>query len=125
VYGVEVSDLAVRAAEESARINKIKNVQFVAGSSEAIFLKVKHLERSKTVIVLDPPRKGCDSIFLSQLFEFSPKLIVYVSCDPATQARDAKEIINAGYDVIDITPFDLFPQTRHIENVMSFLKQPK
>ena len=82
-----------------------------------------HLPPQSTCIVIDPPRKGCDEVFLKQLFEFGPCKVVYVSCDPATQARDAQAIVAAGYDIIDCTPFDLFPQTRHIENVITFLKR--
>ena len=84
--------------------------------------QVSHFPRDQTVVILDPPRKGCDDVFLRQLFDFRPKKIVYVSCDPATQARDAQAICAAGYNITDITPFDLFPQTRHIENVMVFLR---
>ncbi len=120
VYGVELSKLAVDAATENARCNKIINAQFLCGQSEAIFAKVWHLPRDDTVMILDPPRKGCDEPFLRQLFEFGPRRVVYVSCDPATQARDAKSIVAAGYAVTDVRPFDLFPQTRHIENVMTF-----
>jgi 23S rRNA (uracil1939-C5)-methyltransferase/tRNA (uracil-5-)-methyltransferase len=118
--------VAIRAARESARINNITNAQFVAGDAGDIFeivnVQIPVSERDSTVVILDPPRAGCDEKFLKQLFRFHPKKIVYVSCDPATQARDAKIIVNAGYRVVDITPFDLFPQTRHIENVISFIK---
>lgn len=94
----------------------------MCASSEAIFSKVQDLPRDNTVIILDPPRKGCDDSFLNQLIKFYPKKICYVSCDPATQARDAKIIIEGGYKIIDVTPFDLFPQTRHIENVIVFIR---
>ena len=122
VFGVEVSDLAVNAAINNAKLNKAENVQFICGVSERIFSKVSHFPRDNTVIIIDPPRKGCDEAFLNQLFSFLPKAIVYISCDPATQARDAKEIVAAGYSIVDVTPFDLFPQTRHIENVMTFVR---
>eukprot|EP01031_Cornospumella_fuschlensis_P030730 gene30730-37130_t len=120
VYGVEVSELAIASAKENAQINNITNTQFLQGQSTAIFQTVSHLDASQTVVVIDPPRKGCDEEFLTQLFAFRPKRLVYVSCDPATQARDAKAIVTNGYKIIDITPFDLFPQTRHIENVITF-----
>ena len=122
VYGVEVSELAVAAAIANAEYNKIQNVEFICGVSERIFSKVEHFPRDETVVIIDPPRKGCDGPFLQQLFSFSPKVLVYVSCDPATQARDAKDIVAAGYKVTSITPFDLFPQTRHVENVMTFVR---
>ena len=122
VYGVEVSELAVKAAISSAKVNNIHNVKFTAGKSEAIFKEVEHLDRDKTVIIIDPPRKGCDELFLTQLSVYKPKRIVYVSCDPATQARDARIIVDDGYTIVDVTPFDLFPQTRHIENVITFTR---
>jgi len=123
VYGVEVSELAVKAAEANARENNISNAKFLCGSSEAIFAKVGHLPRASTAMILDPPRKGCDRQFLEQLFSFSPARVVYVSCDPATQARDTKIMIeDGGYCIKSITPVDLFPQTRHIENVVCFEK---
>ena len=63
-----------------------------------------------------------DESFLKQLALFRPKKVVYVSCDPATQARDSKSILSSGYIIKDVTPFDLFPQTRHIENVIMFMR---
>jgi len=72
--------------------------------------------------VIDPPRKGCDETFLNQLFSFSPRSVVYVSCDPATQMRDLKGFLAAGYKVTAVQPFDLFPQTRHLECVITIVK---
>ncbi|HBM85671.1 MAG TPA: hypothetical protein DD423_02610, partial [Opitutae bacterium] len=94
------------------------NTRFVIGKAEAIFNGLK-FPADETAVVIDPPRKGCDSSFRQQLMQFRPKRIVYVSCDPATQARDLKEFIEGGYDITRIQPFDLFPHTRHIENVVS------
>jgi len=123
VIGIEVSDLAVTAARQTATANNISNVDFKTGSAEAIFKSVQHLPADNTVVVIDPPRKGCDEVFLTQLVAFNPKKVVYVSCDPATQARDAQTIVAAGYAIVDVTPFDLFPQTRHIENVITFIRE--
>lgn len=120
-YGVEISALAVEAAAENAQANGVTNVNFSLGKSECIFDTVGHLPREQTVVLIDPPRKGCDEAFLQQLSAFKPKKIVYVSCDPSTQARDAKFIVSLGYTVRRVTPVDLFPQTRHIENVMTFV----
>lgn len=122
VYGVEISEIAVKAAIKSAVLNDIDNAHFTAGKSEAIFKQVEHLDRDRTVMVIDPPRRGCDGIFLKQLSTFKPHKLVYVSCDPATQARDARIIVDDGYAIVDVTPFDLFPQTRHIENVITFVR---
>jgi len=128
VKGVEISELAVQAATVNAKLNDISNIDFICSSSEHIFeslskeMKAGKFLPEETCIVIDPPRKGCDKKFLSQLFSYGPKKLVYVSCDPATQARDAKIMINNGYKPILCSPFDLFPQTRHIENVMLFRK---
>ena len=73
-------------------------------------------------MIIDPPRKGCSEDFLSQLFEFSPNKVVYVSCNPATQMRDLKLFVNNEYRLVRIQPFDLFPQTRHLECVMTLEK---
>lgn len=132
--GIEVNKLAAAEATENAKINSITNCQFVAASAEAMFtssptikmegredLKVSDFPRDETVVVLDPPRKGCSGAFLEQLYEYSPQRIVYMSCGPATQARDAKGIVEiGGYTIVSIQPFDLFPQTKHIECLMVF-----
>lgn len=117
VLGVEVSEDAVVKARENARGNGLANCEFVAGSSEIIFEKVT-FPPAETAIIIDPPRKGCDEAFLTQLLAFEPQRIVYVSCGPDTQARDLKQILASGkYAIEAVQPFDLFPQTRHIENV--------
>eukprot|EP00606_Chrysophyceae_sp_TOSAG23-5_P000962 GSChrysophyteH2.ASY1.ANO1.1042.1 assembled CDS len=121
-YGIEISELAVKAAVKNAAANDINNVTFVVGAAENIFKNVVHLDNDRTTVIIDPPRKGCDDAFLSQLRLFRPKKIVYVSCDPSTQARDARSIVDSGYTIRNITPVDMFPQTRHIENVMCFIR---
>lgn len=117
--GIEISALAVDCATRNAAHNGIDNCLFLAGTASNIFANVS-FQPSETVIIVDPPRKGCDDLFLGQLFKFRPNRLVYVSCDPSTQARDAKEIMANGYEAVDIQPFDLFPQTRHIENIITF-----
>lgn len=125
VAGVEISEPAVRWAQANAKISAIDNVRFVIGKAEAIFNGLKFSPEA-TAVVIDPPRKGCDESFRQQLMQFCPQRIVYVSCDPATQARDLKEFVQFGYEVIKIQPFDLFPQTRHIENVVTLaLNRPR
>lgn len=118
VAGVEISEPAVRWAQANARISNVKNVRFVIGKAEAIFNGLK-FPAEATAMVIDPPRKGCDESFRQQLLAYRPRRLVYVSCDPATQARDLKAFIAGGYKVTRIQPFDLFPHTRHIENVVS------
>lgn len=123
VYGIEISRLSVEAAQNNAKLNYINHVKFVKGDAKTIFSKLKKLTPSETVVIVDPPRKGCDTLFLNQLLAFKPRKIVYISCEPTTQARDAKRIVQEGYAVKDVTPFDMFPQTRHVENVLTFLLQ--
>jgi len=117
VAGVEVSETATDWARQNARLNNIENVTFLAGSAESIFADID-FPGVETTVVIDPPRKGCNEEFLSQLFEFSPKRVVYVSCDPATQMRDLKAFAENSYSLIEVQPFDLFPHTRHLECVM-------
>jgi 23S rRNA (uracil1939-C5)-methyltransferase/tRNA (uracil-5-)-methyltransferase len=118
VAGVEISEPAVRWAQANARICNIQNVRFVIGKAEAIFNGLK-FPPEETALVIDPPRKGCDESFRQQVLRYRPQRLVYVSCDPATQARDVRVLIDGGYQVLRIQPFDLFPHTRHIENVVT------
>lgn len=118
VAGVEVSATALKWARANAVLNQVDNIQFTVGSAEAIFEGLE-LPGGESAVILDPPRKGCDQVFLDQLFRFAPARVVYVSCGPDTQARDLKAFVQAGYQVDRVQPFDLFPQTRHIENVVT------
>ena len=122
--GIEVNEKAIEEASLNADLNGIENCAFVAASAEAIFdskrpvqgdILVQDFPRETTVVVCDPPRKGCSEEFLEQLYVYGPQRVVYMSCDPATQARDVKGIVAAGYAITSVQPFDLFPQTRHIE----------
>jgi tRNA (uracil-5-)-methyltransferase len=121
VVGIEVNKKAVSEATANAVANGITNCQFLAASAEFIFQSIGHFPKDSTAVVLDPPRKGCSTDFLQQLFAFAPHRIVYMSCDPHTQARDAKSILETEkYRIIHVQPFDLFPQTRHIECLVVF-----
>ena len=118
VLGIEVNAQAVQWANGNAAINGCKNCEFIIGQAQSIFAKAD-FPGKETAVIIDPPRAGCDPDFLRQLIELHPVRIVYVSCDPATQARDLKLLIAGNYSVESIQPFDLFPQTRHIENVVT------
>jgi tRNA/tmRNA/rRNA uracil-C5-methylase (TrmA/RlmC/RlmD family) len=122
VSGIEISESSVRFATENAVANQITNATFQAGDASAIFAGLE-FPPAETIIIIDPPRKGCDEKFLNQLFEFGPKAVVYVSCDPATQMRDLVHFTVAGYHLTDVQPFDLFPQTRHLECVVTLVKE--
>lgn len=122
VLGVEVSETSADWARANARSNGITHAQFLAASAEAIFEQVD-FPAEECAVVIDPPRKGCDMAFLSQLFAFGPARVVYVSCNPATQIRDLAEFVKAGYHVTEVQPFDLFPQTKHLECVATLEKK--
>lgn len=119
VSGVEVSDAAVAWAQKNAEKNNVANASFIAASAEAIFADIT-FPANATTVVIDPPRKGCTRDFLDQLIAFAPRRVVYVSCDPATQVRDLVILRDAGFQLKTVQPFDLFPHTRHVENIMTF-----
>jgi tRNA/tmRNA/rRNA uracil-C5-methylase (TrmA/RlmC/RlmD family) len=121
VAGVEISETSVAFARENAAANGIANASFLAADAAAIFAGLD-FPPGETVVVIDPPRKGCDAPFLRQLFAFGPRAVVYVSCDPATQMRDLGGFLAAGYVLTAVQPFDLFPQTRHLECVITLRK---
>lgn len=122
VAGVEVSETSCEWARRNAESNGIANASFLTASAEAIFASIA-FPASETAVVIDPPRKGCTPEFIDQLAAFAPARVVYVSCDPATQARDLKLLHARGYDVADVQPFDLFPHTRHLECVMTLVRR--
>lgn len=119
VYGVEVVPSAINDANQNATKNQLENTTFVCGKAEEVILKWKAEGIRPDVVMVDPPRKGCDETFLETILELNPKRIVYISCNPSTQQRDA-HILNHQYDLKEITPVDMFPQTTHIETVALF-----
>jgi 23S rRNA (uracil1939-C5)-methyltransferase/tRNA (uracil-5-)-methyltransferase len=121
VEGIELSATSVKFATENAAANGIANATFRAGDAAQIFAGLT-FPPADTAVVIDPPRKGCDESFLAQLFAFGPRAVVYVSCDPATQMRDLKGFLATGYRLTAVQPFDLFPQTRHLECVITLTK---
>ena len=115
---VEVSDSGADWARYNAKSNAITNAKILTASAEHIFKDISY-PSAETTVLIDPPRKGCTEEFLDQLFKFGPHRVVYISCNPATQARDLKFFDTAGYEVLDIQPVDLFPQTRHLECIVT------
>jgi tRNA (uracil-5-)-methyltransferase len=129
VAGVEISATSIDYARRNANLNKLPKEKcvFHAGVAQQIFDAVKDFPANKTVVLIDPPRKGCDVSFIDQLVAFRPSTIVYVSCNVHTQARDAGQIIiksqeegNRGYRLESLKGIDLFPQTAHVESVAVF-----
>lgn len=118
VIGVEVVPEAVENARENAKRNQIKNAEFLCGDAAFAAAELKKRGEKPDVIVLDPPRKGCDPKLIETAASFSPQRIVYVSCDPATLARDLKYFAQLGFLPQEASPVDLFPATAHVETVV-------
>ena len=118
VRGVEIVPAAIEDANANAAANGITNARFYVGKAEEILPQVYEKERVRAdVIVVDPPRKGCDQTLLDTILEMEPDRVVYVSCGPATLARDLKILCEEKYDLVKVQPVDMFAQTVGIENV--------
>lgn len=119
VYGVEIVPAAIRDAKNNARINGIENVEFYVGKAEEV-LPREYKEHGvyADVIVVDPPRKGCEQSLLDTIVEMGPKRVVYVSCDSATLARDLKYLRERGYEMVRGQAVDQFGMTVHVETVV-------
>lgn len=124
VYGVEIIPQAIEDAKRNAAINGFTNAEFYVGKAEEVLPK-KYREEgvSADVIVVDPPRKGCDEALLQTMVQMKPKRIVYVSCDSATLARDLKYLVSEGYEVMKGTVVDQFPHTVHTECVIKLQRK--
>jgi tRNA (uracil-5-)-methyltransferase len=119
VIGVEISKDSVQYAEKNAQLNNLTNASFIVGEAQKIFEKVD-TPADETSIIIDPPRKGCDTQFLDQLLLFKPAKVVYVSCNVHSQARDVEYLLmspSSDYQIESIRGFDFFPQTHHVESV--------
>ncbi len=124
VIGVEIVPSAVEDARANAKENGIDNIRFICDDAAGAALRLKQEGVTADVVIVDPPRKGCDSSLLDTIANgFSPETLVYVSCDPATLARDCKILVSYGYRVTDVTPADLFPRTAHVETVCLLSKR--
>ncbi|MBQ7248267.1 MAG: 23S rRNA (uracil(1939)-C(5))-methyltransferase RlmD [Lachnospiraceae bacterium] len=118
VYGVEIIPAAIDNARENAAANGIANAEFFVGKAEEVLPgHFAHTGERADVIVVDPPRKGCDETLLRTIVEMAPERVVYVSCDPATLARDVKILADGGYELRAAQPVDMFAQTVHVEVV--------
>ena len=117
VYGIEVVPDAIADAKKNAALNGITNVEFTVGQAEKVMPKWKEQGLTPDVIVVDPPRKGCEADFLQAMIDMEPKRIVYVSCNPSTLARDLRILEDGGYVTKEVQPVDMFPSTNHVEAV--------
>lgn len=118
IIGVEIVPEAIEDAKINAELNGIKNARFICGDAAQAAEMLKNEGIRPDVIILDPPRKGCSPEMVKSAAEFKPERIVYVSCDPATLARDCGLFKDLGYTAVKATPVDMFPRTGHVETVV-------
>ncbi len=122
VTGIEINEQAVQYARINAANHGIQNIDFIQGDVEAVLCKNFRAPQEKIdLFVLDPPRIGCEQIVLKSMVDLHPRKIMYISCNPATQARDIKYLNEYGYRLKSLQPLDMFPQTQHIE-VIGYLE---
>ena len=122
VYGFETVESSIFDANANLELNKIENVSFVQADLYKTFLPFTNVLPKPDVIILDPPRGGMHSITVKDVLMLKPEKIIYVSCNPSTQMRDIKLMVEGGYKLIKIRPVDMFPHTYHIENVALLFK---
>ncbi|MDM0469518.1 23S rRNA (uracil(1939)-C(5))-methyltransferase RlmD [Clostridium perfringens] len=123
VYGVEIIPQAIDNAWINAKENKVENVEFFIGESEVVIPDLINKGVKADVVVVDPPRKGCDKKLLDAITNIDAKKIVYVSCDPSTLGRDLQVLEENGYKTLEVQPVDMFPNTSHVENVAKLIKK--
>ncbi len=124
LVGVEIIPDAVRDAEENAARNGIRNARFICADAPEAAERLRKEGLSPNVVILDPPRKGCGEELVKTIRQMEPQRVVYVSCDPATLARDLKYFSENGYVTCEVTPCDMFSRTAHVESV-ALLKRTK
>ena len=122
VYGIEIVEEAIKDAKRNAEINNLDNVEFYVGKAEDVVPKMYKQGKRANVVVVDPPRKGCDEKVLDTIVSMQPDRVVYVSCNPSTLARDLAYLNEKGYKSIEVQPVDMFPHSVHIENVALIVK---
>lgn len=118
VYGVESVADAVEDAKRNTKLNGVENVEFIEGEAEKVVPGILERGVKADVVVVDPPRKGCDEKLLETLVKMQPERIVYVSCNPSTLARDLGYLTGNGFRVLEVQPVDMFPYTAHVESVV-------
>ena len=118
LVGVEIVPDAVKDAKLNAKLNKIDNAEFICGDAAKCAEKLKQNNLKPNVVVVDPPRKGLTPSLINTIEQMNPDRVVYISCDPGTLARDLKIFAEKNFKIIELTPFDLFPRTAHVETVV-------
>jgi 23S rRNA (uracil1939-C5)-methyltransferase len=117
VFGVEIVPEAIEDAKRNAELNGFTNAEFAVGEAEVVIPAWYNKGNKADLIVVDPPRKGCDEALLKTILDMKPKRVVYVSCNPGTLARDLHVLEQGGYETVEVQPVDMFPHTTHCEAV--------
>ena len=125
LIGVEIIPQAIENAKENARLNGIDNAEFICADAAQAAATLLERGVKPNIVILDPPRKGCDEALIKTVAEMSPERVVYVSCDSATLARDCQRFATLGYNTLTATPIDMFPHTAHVECVVLLTKVHK
>ncbi|MFD0711859.1 23S rRNA (uracil(1939)-C(5))-methyltransferase RlmD [Paenibacillus sp. GCM10027626] len=123
VYGVEIVAEAIEDARRNAALNGIENADFEAGAAEIVIPRWRKEGIVPDIIVVDPPRKGCDPALLETILAMKPRRVVYVSCNPSTLARDLRVLEDGGYRTVEVQPVDMFPHTGHVESVILMVRK--
>ena len=124
IIGVEIVPQAVKDARFNAKLNGITNAEFICNDAAGAAAELALKGVKPDVVIVDPPRKGCSAELISTIAEdFKPEKVVYVSCDPATLARDIKIFGEKGYELKEYTPVDMFPRTSHVETIVLLQKK--
>ena len=126
IIGVEIIPEAIEDAKFNAEANGINNIEFICSDAAEAAKQLRDRKIKPDVVIVDPPRKGCTEDLIKIISNnFCPDRVVYVSCDPATLARDIKIFTESGYKLIEYTPVDLFPRTSHVETVALLVRTDK
>ncbi|MPW26349.1 23S rRNA (uracil(1939)-C(5))-methyltransferase RlmD [Alkalibaculum sp. M08DMB] len=123
VYGVEVVEEAIKDAQDNMKLNNVDNVEFTLGKSEEKIVELLKQGIKADIVIVDPPRKGCDEKLLDAIITMSPQKVIYISCNPATLARDLKVLNVGGYNIEEVQPVDMFAHTMHVETIVALYKK--
>lgn len=123
VIGIEIVEDAIKNAKENAKLNNIKNVEFICSDAGTYAEKLQKEGNQPEVVVVDPPRKGCDDTTIMSVVKMGPDRIVYVSCNSATLARDIHKFKQYNYECSIVQPVDMFPNTYHVETVALLIRK--
>lgn len=123
VVGIEIVEDAIRDARINAKVNGLDNTEFYAGKAEEVVPELYAKGKRADVVVVDPPRKGCDERVLETIVNMKPERVVYVSCNPSTLARDLAYLDAKGYKTVEVQPVDMFPHSMHVETVCQLMRK--